>query len=95
VSFAFGLPGLVGEYFHTLSLHLASFFAPLLALSILSTCGLFTGRMIGWVASIVTNAVLSAVLLFTAGPLCILPVVSVLFLLSGRVKGFYLRNYYE
>ena len=70
-------------------------FGPIVLLCIVATYGLWKGKMFGWVAAIVGSAVISLVLCFTAGPLCILPVGNLIYLLTNKVREFYIRNYYE
>jgi hypothetical protein len=70
-------------------------FGPIVLLCTAGTLGLRKGKMFGWVAAIVGNAVISLLLCFTAGPLCILPMGVLIFLLTPKVREFYVRNYYE
>jgi hypothetical protein len=70
-------------------------FGPALLLCIVATLGLWKGKMFGWVTGILGSAAISIFLCFTSGPLCILPVGFLIFLLSPKVRDFYVRNYYE
>ena len=70
-------------------------FGPQLILCAVATAGLWRGKMYGWVCSLLAAAVMSLTLGFTAGPTCILPLGIFIFLLSPKVRGFYVRNYYE
>jgi hypothetical protein len=70
-------------------------FCPALMLCIVATLGLWKGKMFGWITGVLGSAVISLVSFFTAGPLCIFPAVSLIFLLTPKVRGFYLQDYYE
>jgi hypothetical protein len=70
-------------------------FGPALLLCIFATYGLGEGKMFGWVAALLGNAVMGLLLILTAGPLCILPVSFLVFLVTPKVREFYVRNYYE
>ena len=70
-------------------------FGPLLIISITSVFGLWKGRMFDWITGVLGNAASSLILFFTSKPLCIIPVVFFVFLLSRNVREFYTRDYYE
>jgi ABC-type phosphate transport system permease subunit len=70
-------------------------FCPVLLLCIFATYGLWKGMLFGWAAALLGNVATSLILVLTAGPLSIFPAGFLVFLLTARVRGFYLRNYYE
>ncbi len=70
-------------------------FGPIVLLCVVATFGLGNGKLFGWVTAIVGNAAISLVLGLTAGPLCIIPLGFLIFLLTPKVREFYMRNYYE
>jgi ABC-type phosphate transport system permease subunit len=70
-------------------------FGPIVLLCATATLGLWKGKLFGWVAAIASSVVISLVLCFTAGPLCILPAGFLIFLLTPKVRDFYVGNYYE
>jgi hypothetical protein len=70
-------------------------FGPILMLCVAATLGLWKGKLFGWVTAILGSAVIGLILYFTAGLLCILPAVFFVFLLSPKVREFYVRDYYE
>jgi hypothetical protein len=70
-------------------------FCPALLLWITATLGLWKGNMFGWVTGLLGSVASSLILCFTAGPLFIFPVGFFIFLLTPKVRDFYVRNYYE
>lgn len=70
-------------------------FGPAFLLCIVATLGLWKGEMFGWVAALLGSAAMSLILAFTAGPLCIISVGFFVFLVTRKVREFYVRNYYE
>lgn len=65
-----------------------------LILAVVSLIGLWRGKMFGWVTGVVANSIL-AIFFLKGGLLCLIPGAMVAFLISGPVRGFYVRNYYE
>jgi hypothetical protein len=82
-----------GVFPNSLVMSTAVFGVPMI-LAVASLIGLWRGKMFGWVTGIVANCIL--VIFFPwGGLLCVIPAAMVVLLLSGPVRGFYVRNYYE
>ncbi len=70
-------------------------FGPIVLLCTAATLGLWKKKLFGWVAAIIGNVIISLLLCFSAVLLCILPLSVLIFLLTTKVREFYVRDYYE
>ena len=92
--FVWGAWATWGRFPYSLEASTVVFGLPL-SLCFAATIGLWKGKMFGWVTGILGNALMAALLCFTLFPACLLPASLLAFLLSPRIREFYVRNYYE